>query len=117
MALFDVTDFEGPIVKDFFEDDGYFADVDQFWAAQGTEIEWRKAAYLEDGWSSVEIIPPISHFNDWQYAKTPKRKGGRVYIQVKAKGEATTERQSAAITITSDSVSVSGRQGHKKRVS
>jgi ParB family transcriptional regulator, chromosome partitioning protein len=51
------------------------------------EIERRKAAYLEDGWSSVEIIPPGSHFNDWQYEKTPKRKGGRVYIQVKAKGE------------------------------
>jgi ParB family transcriptional regulator, chromosome partitioning protein len=87
MALFDLADFDGPIVKDFFEEDGYFADADQFWAAQGTEIERRKAAYLEDGWSSVEIIAPGTHFNDWQYEKTPKRKGGRVYIQVKAKGE------------------------------
>jgi ParB family transcriptional regulator, chromosome partitioning protein len=87
MALFDLADFDGPIVKDMFEEDGYFADADQFWAAQGTEIERCKAAYLEDGWSSVEIIPPGSHFNDWQYDKTPKRKGGRVYIQVKAKGE------------------------------
>jgi ParB family transcriptional regulator, chromosome partitioning protein len=86
-ALFDLADFDGAIVKDFFEEDGYFADADQFWAAQGTEIERRKAAYLEDGWSSVEIIPPGSQFNDWQYEKTPKRKGGRVYIQVKAKGE------------------------------
>jgi ParB family transcriptional regulator, chromosome partitioning protein len=87
MALFDLADFDGPVVKDMFEEDGYFADADQFWAAQGTEIERRKAAYLEDGWSSVEIIPPGTHFNDWQYEKTPKRKGGRVYIQVKAKGE------------------------------
>jgi ParB family transcriptional regulator, chromosome partitioning protein len=87
MALFDLADFDGPVVKDFFEEDGYFADADQFWAAQSAEIERRKAAYLEDGWSSVEIIPPGSHFNDWQYDKTPKRKGGRVYIQVKAKGE------------------------------
>jgi ParB family transcriptional regulator, chromosome partitioning protein len=87
MALFDLAKFDGPIVKDMFEEDGYFADADQFWAAQGTEIERRKAAYLEDGWSSVEIVPPGSHFNDWQYEKTPKRKGGRVYIQVKAKGE------------------------------
>jgi ParB family chromosome partitioning protein len=87
MALFDLADFDGAIVKDFFEEDGYFADADQFWAAQGTEIEQRKAAYLEDGWSSVEIIPPGTHFNDWQYERTPKRKGGRVYIQVKAKGE------------------------------
>ena len=86
-ALFDVAGFDGPIVKDFFEDDGYFADADQFWAAQSAEIERRKAAYLEDGWSSVETVPPGSHFNDWQYEKTPKRKGGRVYIQVKTKGE------------------------------
>jgi ParB family transcriptional regulator, chromosome partitioning protein len=87
MALFDLADFDGPIVKDMFEEDGYFADADQFWTAQSAEIERRKAAYLEDGWSSVEIIPPGSHFNDWQYERTPKRKGGRVYIQVKAKGE------------------------------
>jgi ParB family transcriptional regulator, chromosome partitioning protein len=87
MALFDLADFDGAIVKDMFEEDGYFADADQFWAAQSAEIERRKAAYLEDGWSSVEIVPPGSHFNDWQYEKTPKRKGGRVYIQVKAKGE------------------------------
>jgi ParB family transcriptional regulator, chromosome partitioning protein len=87
MALFDLAEFDGAIVKDMFEEDGYFADADQFWAAQSAEIERRKAAYLEDGWSSVEIIPPGTHFNDWQYEKTPKRKGGRVYIQVKAKGE------------------------------
>jgi ParB family chromosome partitioning protein len=87
MALFDLADFDGQVVKDMFEEDGYFADADQFWAAQSAEIERRKAAYLEDGWSSVEIIPPGNHFNDWQYEKTPKRKGGRVYIQVKAKGE------------------------------
>jgi ParB family transcriptional regulator, chromosome partitioning protein len=87
LALFDLADFDGPIVKDMFEEDGYFADADQFWTAQSAEIERRKAAYLEDGWSSVEIIPPGSHFNDWQYERTPKRKGGRVYIQVKAKGE------------------------------
>ena len=87
MALFDLADFDGAVVKDMFEEDGYFADADQFWAAQSAEIERRKAAYLEDGWSSVEIIAPGSHFNDWQYEKTPKRKGGRVYIQVKAKGE------------------------------
>ncbi len=86
-ALFDLAGFDGPIVKDMFEDDGYFADADQFWAAQSAEIERRKAAYLEDGWSWVEIVAPGSHFNDWQYEKTPKRKGGRVYIQVKAKGE------------------------------
>ena len=86
-ALFDLGDFDGPIVKDFFEDDGYFADADQFWAAQSAEIERRKAAYLEDGWSAVEIVPAGVYFQTWEYEKTPKRKGGRIYIDVKAKGE------------------------------
>jgi ParB family transcriptional regulator, chromosome partitioning protein len=82
-----LADFDGAIVKDSLEEYGYFADADQFWAAQSAEIERRKAAYLEDGWSSVEIIPPGSHFSDWQYEKTPKRKGGRVYIQVQGRGD------------------------------
>ena len=86
-ALFDLGDFDGPIVKDFFEDDGYFADADQFWAAQSAEIERRKAAYLEDGWSAVEIVPAGVYFQTWEHEKTPKRKGGRVYIDVNGKGE------------------------------
>jgi ParB family chromosome partitioning protein len=60
VALFDLGGFDGPIVKDLFEDDGYFADADQFWAAQTAEIERRKAAYLEDGWSDVSrSFPPV----------------------------------------------------------
>ena len=86
VALFDLADFDGLIIKDLFEDCGYFADADQFWAAQSAEIERRKAAYLEDGWSGVEIISPKSYFQSWDYDKTPKRKGGRVYIEVAAKG-------------------------------
>ena len=61
-ALFDLSAFDGQIVKDLFGDEGYFADADQFWAAQGIEIERRKAAYLEDGWSAVEIVPAGVYF-------------------------------------------------------
>ena len=86
VALFDLADFDGLIIKDLFEDCGYFADADQFWAAQSAEIERRKAQYLADGWSGVEIISPKSYFQSWDYDKTPKRKGGRVYIEVAAKG-------------------------------
>ncbi|WP_430414035.1 ParB/RepB/Spo0J family partition protein [Parasphingorhabdus sp.] len=88
-ALFDLEGFDGLIVKDLFEDDGYFGDADQFWTAQTAEIESRKAAYLEDGWSDVEIIPPQSYFQSWDYEKTSKRKGGRVYVDVKSSGEVT----------------------------
>ena len=89
VALFDLADFDGLVIKDLFEGCGYFADADQFWAAQSAAIEARKAAYLQDGWSSVEIIPPKSYFQSWEHDKTPKRKGGRVYIEISAKGEVT----------------------------
>lgn len=87
VALFDMGSFTGQIVTNLFEEDGYFADVDQFWAAQSAAIEARKAAYLEEGWSDVQIIPPHQHFASWEYEKTPKRKGGRVYIQTRENGE------------------------------
>jgi ParB family transcriptional regulator, chromosome partitioning protein len=86
-ALFDLGAFDGQIVKDLFENEGYFADADQFWAAQSAEIERRKAAYLEDGWSAVEVVPAGAYFQTWEHEKTPKRKGGRVYIDVNGKGE------------------------------
>ena len=86
-ALFDLAAFDGQIVKDLFGDEGYFADADQFWAAQSAEIEQRKAAYLEDGWSAVEIVPAGVYFQTWEHEKTAKRKGGRVYIDVNGKGE------------------------------
>jgi ParB family chromosome partitioning protein len=86
-ALFDLAAFDGQIVKDLFGDEGFFTDADQFWAAQSAEIERRKAAYVEDGWSAVEIVPAGVYFQTWEHEKTPKRKGGRVYIDVSAKGE------------------------------
>ena len=46
-ALFDLAAFDGQIVKDLFGDEGYFADADQFWAAQSAEIERRKAAFRQ----------------------------------------------------------------------
>jgi ParB family chromosome partitioning protein len=89
VALFDLAGYDGLIIKSLFEEDGYFADADQFWAAQRAEIEARRIAYLKEGWSDVVIIPPHNHFSAWEYEKTPKRKGGRVYIDVSSRGEVT----------------------------
>lgn len=88
-ALFDLADYKGQIVTDLFGDTGYFADADAFWAAQNAAIEARKTAYLEAGWSGVEIVPPGQYFSSWEYEKTPKRKGGRVYVVVNHRGEVT----------------------------
>jgi ParB family transcriptional regulator, chromosome partitioning protein len=87
MALFDVSAYRGHIVQNLFEEDGYFADADAFWAAQSAEVEARKAVYLAEGWSDVQIVSPHEHFSSWEYEKTPKRKGGRVYIQCRNNGE------------------------------
>jgi ParB family chromosome partitioning protein len=85
-ALFDTGDMKG-IVSDLFGEDSYFADAEAFWAGQNAAIEMRRAAYLEEGWSDVVIVPPADHFNHWEHAKAPKRKGGRVYIEVRGNGE------------------------------
>jgi ParB family transcriptional regulator, chromosome partitioning protein len=88
-ALFELDSFGGAIVADLFGEDRYFADPDAFWAAQNAAIETRRAAYLEQGWSDVVVVPPSEHFHSWEYEKTPKRRGGRVYIDVRASGEVT----------------------------
>jgi ParB family chromosome partitioning protein len=86
-ALFDLDGFKGATVADLFGDDRSFADADDFWAAQNEAVEARRAAYLEEGWSDVVIVPPSDHFQAWEFEKAPKRKGGRVYVDVRSNGE------------------------------
>lgn len=86
-ALFDLAEFKGPLVADLFGEDRYFADADAFWTAQYAAIDARRSAYLDAGWSDVVIVPPGEHFSTWEYEKAAKRKGGRVYVDVRANGE------------------------------
>ncbi|HEU4959977.1 MAG TPA: ParB N-terminal domain-containing protein [Sphingomonas sp.] len=85
-ALFDTEGMKG-IVADLFGEDRYFSDADMFWAAQNAAIDARRDAYLDAGWPDVVISPPGDYFYQWEYEKAPKRKGGRVYIDVRASGE------------------------------
>ncbi len=86
-ALFDLVAYPGRIVTDLFGKDGYFADSGQFWEAQRAAVEERRQAYLADGWTEVVVLDPGSYFNSYEYQRTPKRKGGRVYIALSARGE------------------------------
>ena len=86
-ALFDIEAHDGAIIADLFGEDAYFADKERFWTAQNAAIEARRAAYLEAGWQSVEIVPPEAHFAAYEHEHCPKRKGGRVYIDVRESGE------------------------------
>jgi ParB family chromosome partitioning protein len=89
VALFDLTTYSGTIVADLFGEGGYFADADHFWEAQNAAIDERRRTFLEAGWGDVVIVPPTEHFHLWDHEKTPKRKGGRVYIDVRSSGEVT----------------------------
>lgn len=86
-ALFDIDLYAGAIVTDLFGEDRYFAEGEAFWAAQNAEIETRRAAYLAAGWGDVVIVPPSEQFASWDYEKTAKRKGGRIYVDVRSNGE------------------------------
>ncbi|MEJ5976579.1 ParB N-terminal domain-containing protein [Novosphingobium sp. PS1R-30] len=86
-ALFDTTDVT--LVADLFGEDAYFADAQDFWTRQEEAIEARRAAYLEAGWREVVVVPRGEYFHAWQHEKAPKRKGGRVFIDVRDNGEVT----------------------------
>lgn len=86
-ALFDPATYDGEIVSDLFGDERYFADASVFWTAQTAAIAARAEAYREAGWSEVVVMPTGEAFHSWEYERTPKRKGGKVYIAVSSRGD------------------------------
>jgi ParB family chromosome partitioning protein len=88
-ALFDVAASGLAVVADLFGEDRYFADADAFWTAQHAAIDARRTQYLEAGWPDAVIVPASEHFASWEYERAGKRKGGRVYLDVRSSGEVT----------------------------
>lgn len=88
-ALFDTEDAKLATVSDLFGEDSLFADADAFWTAQTAAIDARKADYLEAGWSDVVIMARGDWFRSWDHAHAGKRKGGRIYVEVRESGEVT----------------------------
>jgi len=86
-ALFDVAASGLAVIADLFGEDSWFADTDAFWTAQNAAVEARRAEYLDAGWADAVIVLSSEHFHSWEYEKVTKRKGGRVYIDVRASGE------------------------------
>ncbi len=87
-ALFDLADYKGAIVTDLFGDDDYFANPEQFWTLQTKAIEQRAQAYNEDGWSKVIVQERGQYFAEWEFEKTTKEDGGRVYVVINHRGDA-----------------------------
>jgi ParB family chromosome partitioning protein len=86
-ALFDLASYQGEIVSDLFGDDRYFANPSDFWAAQMAAVEERAESYREAGWAEVVILSTGEPFHSWEHERTPKRKGGKVFISVSHRGD------------------------------
>lgn len=86
-ALFDAEASGLAVVADLFGEQAYFADRDAFWALQNEAIAARCSIYREQGWADAVVVGIDANFHSWEYEKTPKRKGGRVYLDVRASGE------------------------------
>jgi len=86
-ALFDVETSGLAIIADLFGEDRYFTNVDAFWTHQNAAVAERRDAYLDAGWPDVVIVPPSEQFHLWDHEKAPKRKGGRVYLDLRPTGE------------------------------
>lgn len=86
-ALFDIEASGLAVISDLFGEHAYFADADGFWKAQDAAIHDRRETYLDEGWNEVVIVPPADHFSTWEYVKATKRRGGRIYVDVRGTGE------------------------------
>ena len=86
-AIFDITTYKGEIVSDLFCEESYFANPDMFWPLQLEAIAALKASFEAIGWTRVEVMEQNQRFNEWDYEKTAKKKGGAVFISVSDRGE------------------------------
>jgi ParB family transcriptional regulator, chromosome partitioning protein len=86
-AIFDIITYKGEIVSDLFGEESYFANPDTFWPLQNEAIAKLKASFEAKGWARVEVMEQDQRFNEWDYEKTAKRKGGAVFISVSDRGE------------------------------
>jgi ParB family chromosome partitioning protein len=87
-ALFELSEYTGPIVTDLFGEDIFFGDTEMFWRLQREAIEGKRQSLLEAGWNALEVLEPGAWFQQWEYEKRAKSKGGRVYVTLSARGEA-----------------------------
>jgi ParB family chromosome partitioning protein len=87
VALFDLETYKGAIVSDLFGENAYFSDPATFWPLQKQGIEMKAEAYKEAGWSEVVILDNQSYWPEYEYRKTSKKKGGKVFVSVANNGE------------------------------
>lgn len=86
-ALFPLEDYTGQIVTDLFGEDSYFADTKLFWELQGRAVDAKRETLLAAKWPEVIVLETGERFDQWSHEKTPKKKGGKVFVTVSHRGE------------------------------
>ncbi len=89
VALFPLESYKGHVITDLFGEHGCFQDADLFWEQQNLAIAARREACLEAGWREVVILDKGQPFQSWQFEKTTKKNGGKVFIALSPRGEVT----------------------------
>ena len=85
-ALFPVEQYDGHIVSDLFSEDRVFDDPAKFHKLQLEAIIHQQAAYLEAGWTDVEIMEIGKTFSYYDKVERAKKDGGKVYISCRNNG-------------------------------
>ncbi len=88
-ALFPLEAYGGPVVADLFGEECYFADPAAFWTLQNAAIAARVETLKASGWDEVEVMAAGDRFYAYQHEQVGRRLGGRVYVEVSARGEVT----------------------------
>lgn len=88
-ALFPLEAYAGEVVADLFGEETYFADTEQFWTLQNEWLALRVEAWLAEGWAGVEVLEVGHGFYAWNHDRVGKAEGGRIFVEVSPKGEAT----------------------------
>lgn len=85
-ALFDVEQYKGGIVDDLFARDDEarsFVDPGEFWKLQQAVIDKKVGGLKAAGWPIVNV----TEWNQWEWKKAGKAKGGKVIVAVMESGE------------------------------
>lgn len=83
-ALFDLADYTGEIVSDFFSGDS-LADIDMFWRLQNKAVDDLKMEIETEGFISVEVIR--EGFSGWKYDDEPDATKAHAFIEVLPTGK------------------------------
>jgi ParB-like chromosome segregation protein Spo0J len=83
-AIFDLADYKGTIVSDFFRGD-HLADLNMFWTLQNKAVADLQMEVEAEGFMQVEVIH--ESFSSWMYDDEPDTSKAMAFIEVLPSGK------------------------------